>query len=327
MLNRYASTLRRGCDTHSHTTGGEHNSKHLFDGGCWRARAAVPGQLYGSIVGERTVSANDGAQLRVAVEGEGRPLVLCHGGPGLWDYFGPVVESVRDLVSVVTWDQRGSGRSTGAGPHTVSRYVEDLDTIRESFGFASWIVGGHSWGASLALMYALSHPSRCEAIIYISGVGLGNGWNAAYHEEADRRRGAAGSRLAELRDRHRSTDEEHEYRVRTWSADFADRDSAVEMAASIDRPFAINYVANEALSAETKSWAESDLQDRCRSLEVPVLILHGERDPRPVRAIESLSNALPMARVALLPDAGHIPWLEVRGLFEAQIRHFLASIE
>src|SRR5579863_9687021 len=107
---------------------------------------------------ELAVSTDDGEQLHVTIDGEGPALVLCHGGPGLWDYFGPVVDAVRDLATVVTWDQRGCGRSSGAGPHTLPRYIDDLEAVRHGLGLTSWIVGGHSWGASLALLYALAHP-------------------------------------------------------------------------------------------------------------------------------------------------------------------------
>jgi proline iminopeptidase len=130
-----------------------------------------------------------------------------------------------------------------------------------------------------------------------------------------------------LEDRNRSPEEEHEYRVLTWSSDFADADRAAELAATLDRPFAINYQANKALGRETKAWSEADLAARCRLLDIPSLILHGERDPRPPWAVESLCEALPRARLTVLAGVGHVPWLEARRLFDARLRSFLASVQ
>ena len=111
--------------------------------------------------------------LWTAVEGVGDPLVLCHGGPGLWDYLGPASSLINDLVKVHRYDQRGGGRSTDDTTHTVAAMVEDLESLRQHWGCERWSVGGHSWGASLALAYAAAHPSRVDKVLYISGTGLG----------------------------------------------------------------------------------------------------------------------------------------------------------
>jgi proline iminopeptidase len=54
-------------------------------------------------------------------------MVLCHGGPGLWDYLELVASMVEDLCTVHRYDQRGGGRSTKEGALTVDRFVADLD--------------------------------------------------------------------------------------------------------------------------------------------------------------------------------------------------------
>jgi proline iminopeptidase len=177
----------------------------------------------------------DGVRLWCANTGDGPPVVLCHGGPGLWDNLQPVAAMLDDRMTVLRYDQRGGGRSDPAGPYTIERSVADVDELRAFFGWQKWLVAGHSWGASLALCYALAYPEHTRAVVYLSGVGLGQDWNAAYHEEADRRRtDAQQTRLRELVDLpHRSASEEHERRILTWATDFADRDRAVELAAQL----------------------------------------------------------------------------------------------
>jgi proline iminopeptidase len=58
----------------------------------------------------------DGAMLRLTTTGSGDPLVLCHGGPGLWDYLGPLARLLDGGFLVHRYDQRGCGASTGDGP-------------------------------------------------------------------------------------------------------------------------------------------------------------------------------------------------------------------
>jgi len=93
----------------------------------------------------------------------GKPAVFLHGGPG-----GGIVADYRryfdpKLYRVVLFDQRGSGKST---PHasleenTTWHLVSDIEQLREHLGIDTWQVFGGSWGSTLALAYAESHPDR-----------------------------------------------------------------------------------------------------------------------------------------------------------------------
>jgi proline iminopeptidase len=118
------------------------------------------------------VGAGDGAVLWTSTSGSGRPVVLCHGGPGMADYLEPVAALLDDLVLVHRWDQRGAGRSDHVGPFSVARCVADLEELRRHFGHDRWVVVGHSWGANLAIHYAQAHPERVTAVAYLCGTGL-----------------------------------------------------------------------------------------------------------------------------------------------------------
>lgn len=269
--------------------------------------------------------ADDGARLWFALEGSGPPLVLCHGGPGLWDYLQPLARLLSGTARVIRWEQRGCGRSQLRGPYSVQRSAADLDQLRAHLGYDRWIVGGHSWGATLALHYALADPARVEALVYVSGVGLGRAWNAAYHEQADLRLSDAQRRRRdELGVLDRTSAEEREYRALCWAPDFADRSSAFELAAAqAASPFPANYECNALLNAESKTWEEDDLIARCRKLDVPALILHGAEDPRPVWAVDSLAAALPRGDLQIIPRSGHLPWVETPIEVVSAITNFL----
>jgi proline iminopeptidase len=236
--------------------------------------------------------------------GTGPPLVLCHGGPGMWDYLEPLARMLDDRVTVIRYDQRGCGRSGGSGPFSVAQSVADLDALRARLGYDAWSVSGHSWGAALALECAMAHPDRSSSLLYVSGVGIGKAWNAAYHAEADRRRTPEqNARLAELAAiASRDVADEREYRRLAWLPD-----NATELA---DAPFRINYEANRTISNEMKTWDEADKAAQAAQLTVPTLIVHGLDDTRPHWAIDSLASALSNVTVVKIPGAGHFPWMD-----------------
>ncbi|MFJ8362870.1 alpha/beta fold hydrolase [Streptomyces sp. NPDC093984] len=271
------------------------------------------------MIDARTVTADDGVHLWAARSGRGDPLVLCHGGPGLWDMFEDVAELLGDRSTVVRWDQRGCGRSQRcAGPWTSARFVADLDAVRRRFGLDRMALLGHSWGAQLALSYALTHPERVRALIYVSGTGIDSDdtWHPAYRGNFLARLGEQPERLVrwrELTDRVERTDEEDRERaVLQWSIEFEDRERALEHAGRMADPwFGVNDECNRALNGERKrTWGTPELHAACRTLDVPVLIVDGGRDIRPRSAVDSLERALPMVRRVVLPDAGHMPWTE-----------------
>ncbi|ASC71737.1 Alpha/beta hydrolase [Halomicronema hongdechloris C2206] len=99
---------------------------------------------------------------------EGQPVVFLHGGPG-----GGTQAIYRQFFDphqwrIVLFDQRGCGQST---PHaeltenTTWHLVADIERLRSHLGIDRWIVFGGSWGSTLALAYAQSHPDRCRGLI------------------------------------------------------------------------------------------------------------------------------------------------------------------
>ncbi|HEU5149796.1 MAG TPA: alpha/beta hydrolase [Iamia sp.] len=255
--------------------------------------------------------ADDGVRLGYVVDGAGPPLVVCHGGPGLADDLGPLAALVHDHVSVVRWDQRGVGRSDPVGPHTIERYVADLDALRRHLGHERWIVGGHSFGATIALRYALAHPERTRGLLYLAGVGTGRAWPAAAKAEGARRlTDEQRARRDALAAGERTPAEEVEWRALHWLPDFVGPDAHAHATALAEASGPICWEANRALNAEVRADDEEVVLARCRTLDVPALLLHGADDPRPPWALDTLAAALPRAEVVVVPAAGHRPWVE-----------------
>jgi proline iminopeptidase len=99
---------------------------------------------------------------------DGLPVVFVHGGPGAGCsatdrcFFNP------DIYRIIIFDQRGAGRST---PHasleqnTTQNLIADMELIREQLGVEQWMLFGGSWGSTLSLLYAQSHPERVTAMV------------------------------------------------------------------------------------------------------------------------------------------------------------------
>lgn len=232
---------------------------------------------------------------------------------------------VDDLATVVRYDQRGCGRSERRGPYSVDRNVADLDSVRRHFEWEQVRLLGHSWGASLALYYALRHPTRVERLVYISGTGLGQQWKLPYRQAQAERLARYRARLAALEAKPRSDVEDREWAILQWSADFADAETALVHAEQLATPwFPINYESNRAIGAD--GWPESYLIAACRALTVATLVIAGSEDIRPYRATDSLVEALPRARRLVLDGAGHLPWVERPDTFAAEVRRFLTTL-
>lgn len=118
----------------------------------------------------------DGAQIYWEASGtpQGRPALFLHGGPGSGLGAGGYRRRFDpQAYFVVGLDQRGCGRSTPwaiddldhLDGNTTSALIEDIEALRSHLGITAWVVHGVSWGSTLALAYALTHPARVTALV------------------------------------------------------------------------------------------------------------------------------------------------------------------
>ena len=118
----------------------------------------------------RHLPVGDGHEIYVETVGraDGIPAVYLHGGPGSGCQ--PDHRRLFDpqRFHAVLFDQRGAGRSRPKGSrhaNTLPHLIADMEAIREMLGIERWLVVGGSWGATLALAYAQTHPNRVSGIV------------------------------------------------------------------------------------------------------------------------------------------------------------------
>jgi proline iminopeptidase len=277
------------------------------------------------------IDMGDGHSVYVEQAGhpDGMPVVVLHGGPGggcspaMRRYFDPA------HYRIVLFDQRGCGRSrphASVEANTTWHLVSDIETIRRTLGIDRWIAFGGSWGATLALVYAITHPERVAHLV-LRGVFLmtraelewfyGGGAGAFFPAEWARFVGPIpeaerSDLIAAYNRRLFSGDMAEESRFgRVWAgwenalASITHEGAAGESPAEYARAFARlenHYFANSGF-LDRDGWI---LANRARLADVPATIVQGRYDMicPPISAWR-LAQGWRRADLRMVPLAGH----------------------
>ena len=257
------------------------------------------------------------------------PLVCINGGM-LYDHklLWPALSPLAQHRQLIFYDQRGRGR-TSAPPGIRAARAEhdaiDLGAIRVALGLRQWDVLGHSWGGGLAMLGVEADRVGTRRLVTIDAVGPTSAWRDALESAALARLDVAGraslARAAAQLVAHDTLDAQSAYNRAIYPAWFADP----EMGALFTPPRATSETG-AAISRHLRANGY-DWRDRIRGLDVPALIVHGEQDLLPVSLTAEWRELLPHARIALIPDAGHMPfWEQPHALFPV-IEAFLTSAD
>lgn len=262
---------------------------------------------------------------------DGKPVVFLHGGPG-----GGIVSLYRRFFDpksyrIVLFEQRGSGQST---PHanlednTTWHLIEDIEKIREHVGIESWQVFGGSWGSTLALAYAQTHPDRVRELV-LRGIFLcrpkeiqwfyQEGASAIYPDvweeyvriipEAER-----GDFLTAYHRRLTSDDRAVQLEAaRAWSVWEGSTSKLFPDAAMIeafeDEEFAIAFARIECHYFMNNAFFDTDnylIENVDKIRHIPTVIVQGRYDVVcPMMSAWELHRAWPEAELHITPDAGH----------------------
>ena len=261
----------------------------------------------------------------------GTPLVFLHGGPGAG--FRPKHRRYFDprRFRAVLFDQRGCGRSTPYAElreNTTWDLVEDIEKLRQHLGIDRWVVFGGSWGSTLALAYAETHPARCRALI-LRGVFLlrQSELEWFYQEGASTLFPDAWERYLEpipprergdlMRAYHRRlTGRDRRARLaaaRAWSIWEGSTSTLLPDPTAVkdmgSQRFAEAFARIEAHYFVNGGFLRRDdqlLRDVRHIRHIPGVIVQGRYDTVcPMRSAWDLHRAWPEAKLVVVPDAGH----------------------
>src|SRR5450755_2409419 len=277
--------------------------------------------------------------------GRGKPLMILHGGPGAsHDYFLPYLTSLARHHRLIFIDERGSGRSQtldDPSGYTVENMVEDTEAVRQALGLGQISLLGHSYGGVVAQAYALKYQKNLSALILASTFCSTKAINEVFVRMKEKM-------PAELRDHINKMEAEglyghgKDYEKNRYTAEYM-------TAAWGDGYFPYVYqnhpdpnydpVDNGKMSWDLyrEMWGSHgefvidgnlksvEYGDRLSSIHVPTLVTAGDHDECDPSLARYMSDKIIGSKLAILPQSGHMTFVDQPGMFEKAVEEFLGK--
>jgi proline iminopeptidase len=255
------------------------------------------------------------------------PLVCVNGGlifshQLLWPALSPLAYD-RQLI---LYDQRGRGE-TSAPPGPRSARIEhdagDLVALRHALGIKQWDILGHSWGGGISMLASEQDRGAVHRLVLVNAVGPTAQWLPPMHARAMARlSGTERDTLGRFstRDLEEPDAQVHAaYASAIYPAWFNDQEMARRFA-----PPPTNSATGAHIAARLRRDGY-DWRERISQINAKTLVVHGESDLLPPLVATELAATIPGARLALIPDAGHMPFWESPEPFFAAVQEFLGA--
>ena len=261
-------------------------------------------------------------------------LFLLNGGPGLpCDYLrDPHIHLVEEGYRIVAFDQLGCGNSDrpeDVSLWNITRYVEEVETVRKELGIVNFHLLGQSWGGWLSIEYALTYPDEIRSLI------LANTCGDLQHltTELNRMREALGSETVAMMLHHEAmgTIDHPEYQAAITILNYRHvcrlKEWPSPLLASVDDwnmgPYGTMQGPNEFLYiGNLKDWNRISDMD---SLEMPTLIITGTHDEIGPACASRMNNVLPNSEVVVFHNSSHVPFYEEPDLYFKELQIFLSK--
>jgi proline iminopeptidase len=268
--------------------------------------------------------------LNVKVTGHGYPLVLMHGGPSGDLYSLLSFRQCSDQFTLVFYDHRCNGRSTGVPVTSMTweNLTADADALREKLGFERWAVLGHSFGGNVALEYALRYPARVSYLVLLD-TGAEGRWSLENASKVLAERGYSPD-IVDLARRwlNGEVPPEESFRTLMKLGKAYNPHSGMGLLARMAlegawrsklRPEALIFAAHRLLPG----WS---VTARLAEIEVPTLVIAGKDDfIYPPEQQAELAARIPNSRLKLIERAGHNPHDEQTAEVMKELRAFIPS--
>ncbi len=261
-------------------------------------------------------------------------LFLLNGGPGLpCDYLrDPHIPLANEGYRVIAFDQLGCGNSDrpeDSALWCISRYVEEVETVRKALGLEHVHLLGQSWGGWLSIEYALTYPDAIRSLI------LANTCGDLPHltTELNRMRDALGSETVAMMLHHEAlgTLDHPEYQAAITILNYRHvcrlKEWPRSLLASVEDwnmgPYGTMQGPNEFLYiGNLKDW--NRIPDM-HQLQMPTLIVTGTHDEIGPACALKMDNVLPNSEVVIFPNSSHVPFYEEPDDYFKALKGFLGS--
>jgi proline iminopeptidase len=282
----------------------------------------TPGLSYGKF-------SSHGVELMYETQGEGDEVVIvAHGGAGLpHEYFHPMLSNLSKYVKLVYFDRRADMHSRQDPDRiaSVNEMADDIDALRETLGLNRVTLLGHSFGATIALNYALRYPANVKRLLLISA-------SAAVENPA-----AGEKRLVTTL----STQELAAYGSSEGGTGAAQPCERVRRRYSVLYPhyfhklvpyefdrgvYTVYYDALARKQALAEDSSDLDVRSQLGEINAPVLVVAGRLDLMTTLGQSAeLAGGLPRSRFVVMEHSAHFPFFEENYLLTEWVRRFITS--
>ena len=275
--------------------------------------------------------------------GEGKPLLILHGGPGAsHDYFLPYLLPLARENRLIFIDERGSGRSQKLEDpkgYTVGNMVEDVEAVRQVLGLGKIDLMGHSFGGVLAQAYALKYPKNLSSLILCSTFHSTAKMNEVLKNIKEK---MAPELLARIEKMEKDGLYGHgkdfekgryspEYMIAAWGEGYFKYLYQNHPDANYD-PVANGNMAwdvyREMWGSDGEFVIDGNLKsaeytDSLSAIKVPTLITVGDHDECAPSLSEEMHQKIAGSKLVILPKSGHMTFVDQPDLFIKTINEFL----
>ncbi len=274
------------------------------------------------VIDRRIVDVGDGLLLHVERAGDGPPLVLLHGFTGATTTWTPLLPRLATEHDAIAIDLPGHGRSSApasADRYALTRFADDLLRVLDALAIDRVALLGYSMGGRAALRFALHAPDRIAALVLEStSPGIADAARRAERRESDRA-------LANEIERDGVS-----AFVRRWET-LPLWASQHTLPASVRSRLRAQREANDAAGLASSlrgagAGEDEPVLPQLGTIKAPVLLVAGALDAAYVAAAGQMADALPNARLTVVPDAGHAVHLERPDELTDAVLEFLRGI-
>jgi len=292
---------------------------------------------------EGFVETEDNVLIYYKALGEGDPLVIVHGGPGAsHDYFLPYLIPLAKTNRLIFIDERGSGRSTkldDPSGYTVGTMVEDLETVRVGLKLGKINLLGHSYGGVLAQGYALRYQDNLDHLILCSTFHSTKQLNEVFKKMLANMKPELRKRIDKMEQRGlfgRGKEYEKQrypadYMIAAWGEGYYPYLYGRRPDPNFD-PLAMGIMSwdlyREMWGTHGEFVVDGNLKNveytnRLESLEVPTLITVGDHDQVDPSISEDMQKHIKGSTLAVLPNSGHMTFVDQPAMFLHTVERFL----
>lgn len=259
------------------------------------------------------------AQLYYRDIGSGKPIIVLHGGPDFdHSYLLPDMDRLSDKYRLIYYDQRCRGKSKGTlnkNEISVMQYARDLDEIRKHMLFKKSVIMGHSWGAHLALHYAINFPENVSRMILLNTAPASYDDAIQTRDNILKKRAPHENRIREIlssREYQRGEPGRvNEYYMLIYGTSFKDPEDLKRLNLNLKKDDIIRGREIEDQLVKDLYWAKGfTLIPQLKKLNIPTLVIYGSNDFIPQECSIHIAEAIPNAKLVTIPDSGHFSYID-----------------